>query len=288
VANFTFDKVNKLVIVDAPETEVTVQEIVNAVRDWSDELQNMEVETFMFVSGKEALGGGVYVGITCVFVVWKLQFEGRAGPDWTVCKITGGNFIGTNENGEEQVPIQPSAYVTVLSQASSSATIITTSGIVGSSVWSEAEKDQIIEDVGSIETTVAGIDTNVDALGITLAGVVSSLGTIQTTLDEVHAMVSGLEVTLSGSEQLTAIYEAVTNTEQIVSGMDITIDAIDSNVVTIGTLVELLRDANWNKKVLTRINDSLYKEELYDDAGLVVIRTHRLSAVGDVETRDTW
>ena len=44
MANFTFDKVNKLVIVDAPETEVTVQEIVNAVRDCSADCEKYELK----------------------------------------------------------------------------------------------------------------------------------------------------------------------------------------------------------------------------------------------------
>ena len=111
----------------------------------------------------------------------------------------------------------------------------------------------------------------------------------KTTLNEVHVLVSGLDVTLSGSDyKLDIINTAITDLSQTVSGMDITLDTVSSNVVTIGTVVELLRDASWNKKVLTRINDNLYREELYDDAGVAVIRTHRLSKSGDVETRETW
>lgn len=245
MVNFTFDKNSKIIVVDLPATEVTVQEIVNAVRDWSDELQNLEIKTFMFPSGKEDLGGEVLVGITVVLVEWKLKFADRPGPNWVICKISGGNFVGTDAFGNEQVAVEPAAYVTVLNTASSSATIIVGSGI--GSVWSEAEKDQVISDIDGIETTVAGIDIKVDLL--------------QTTIDEVHLIVSGMEVTLSGADA---------NTNQILS------------------LVNEIKDASWNKKVLTKINDNLYKEELYDDAGSIVIRTHRLSKAGDVETRENW
>lgn len=57
---------------------------------------------------------------------------------------------------------------------------------------------------------------------------------------------------------------------------------------TIGQVIQELRGTHYNKKVLTKISDTEYKEELYDDSGVVVIRTHRLTKSGSVETREDW
>jgi hypothetical protein len=40
---FSFDKLNHIIEVKAPDTEVTCQELINAIRDWEDEPYNMEV-----------------------------------------------------------------------------------------------------------------------------------------------------------------------------------------------------------------------------------------------------
>ena len=97
MATFTFDEINKLIIVDSPATTVTCQEIVNATRDWSANLNNIDVPTFLFAAGKEDLGDGVYVGITITLVEWKLKFADRPGPDWVFCEITGGNIVGEDQ-----------------------------------------------------------------------------------------------------------------------------------------------------------------------------------------------
>lgn len=474
---FTFDEINKLVIVDLDYTEVTCQQIVNAVRDWEDELNNLDIPVFMFPSGKEDLGGGTYVGITVVFVEWKLKFTDRPGPEWIICQITGGNFVGVDENGDEQVPIEPSSYVTVVRTSSSSATLQELSTLQYSSfdggVWIDVingvtgtkfprgtpqlpvnnlDDAQAIATergfntlfiIGDIEfnngdnldnyiivgqntlssliTVIAPVTTDntefrnlaiqgeldglvqieecfiVDLLyvegdikysvifgeidlagtqstnlfncwsgvpgaqtpvidmggsgrnlgvraysgGLTIknftgainrisldfvsgqaildptctAGLIVVRGTAKllnnsqgsdvddsnlvnpfTISDQVWdeqesehtisgsfgAILGGLDVTVAGIDtRLISVETTVNEIHTMVSGMEVTVSGMDEALA----LLETLKDNFWNKKVLTKINDNQYKEELYDDAGSVVIRTHTLTKAGDVETR---
>lgn len=124
MATLSFDKINKIITVDAPDTEITIQELINLIRDWEDELENLETPKVADASGKEGLGGGVSVGITVTLIDWYLTFEARSGPTWELCSISGGNLVrydtGTLTYGN---PISPSAYTTITLTSSSSATL---------------------------------------------------------------------------------------------------------------------------------------------------------------------
>ena len=78
--SYTFDKTNKWIIVDAPETEVVIQDLYNNIRDYEDEYHVMDMHHLADASGKEELGGGVYVGITLKLLDgWKLKNVFKAG-----------------------------------------------------------------------------------------------------------------------------------------------------------------------------------------------------------------
>lgn len=255
MANFTFDKSNKLVIVDLPDKEVTCQEIVNAVRNWSDNQGNMEVETFMFPSGKESLDQETSVGITVRFVVWKLKFADRA--DWEICTIRGGNFIGETIGGVAQYPIESANYVNALIAQSSSATAIATGG----SALTSEEHNKLI----------TGLDASIpDNVWDELKSEHTTADTYGDYLDQKISTISGVSV--NAGEIADAVWD------------EFVVDHTTSG--SFGAMLGATYDAHWNKKVLTKISDTEYKEELYDDAGSVVIRTHRLVKVGDVETRE--
>ncbi len=118
-----FDRLEKVIEIEAPATEVTVQELLNACRDYEDELSSIDLPQIAYASGKEELGGGVSVGITLQLIDWKVKFEARSGPDWVVCNISGGNLVCWDTVTAAYVtPIEPSAYVTATLTASSSAT----------------------------------------------------------------------------------------------------------------------------------------------------------------------
>jgi len=118
-----FDPINRLITIEAPATEVTIQELINAIRDWEDEQSSMSYPHVVEGSGKEDLGGGVKVGITLKLLNWRLKFADRTGPDWIVCNIRGGNLVAVDENGDTMYAIAPAEFVTVSLTGSSSATL---------------------------------------------------------------------------------------------------------------------------------------------------------------------
>lgn len=125
---FSYDKINKIITIPLPKTEVTIQELLNDIRDFEDEVIGIDIYKIADASGKEELGGGVQVGITLKLIEWKLKFADRPGPNWVNCNVRGGNLVAVeidSTTGEEifVVPIEPSAYVTVSLTASSSATL---------------------------------------------------------------------------------------------------------------------------------------------------------------------
>ena len=118
----TFDKINRLIIITSDQTEVTIQNLINASRDYEDELVNMGEGSLANATGKQALGGGITIGITLELINnWRVKFEDRSGPDYIKCKISGGNIIATNIYDNN--PICPSAYVTVEIAQSASPTV---------------------------------------------------------------------------------------------------------------------------------------------------------------------
>jgi len=143
LVSLSFDKVNKIITVLAPDTEITMQELVNLIRDWEDELENLDTPKVVDAAGKQDLGGGVLVGITVTLLDWKLKFEDRAGPNYTICNVTGGNLVTYDSSSGTYVnPIEPAAYVTVTLTASSSATLQELTAIQHSSF-----NDRVIIDV---------------------------------------------------------------------------------------------------------------------------------------------
>lgn len=68
----------RLIEVLAPDTEITIQELVNLCRDWEDEDENMSFDRLIDAAGKEQLGGGVTVGITASLNNAQIFFEPRS------------------------------------------------------------------------------------------------------------------------------------------------------------------------------------------------------------------
>lgn len=111
--SFSFDKINRIITVAATDTEVTVQQITNAIRDWEDELINFDIPKVADAVGKEVLSSELQVGITLKLLNWKLKFEDRPPPDWVDCVVSGGNLVAVDGNNQPVNPIEPASYVTV-------------------------------------------------------------------------------------------------------------------------------------------------------------------------------
>lgn len=158
-----FDKSSKLIVVEAPDTDVTIQELIDEIRDWQDELVNMETDNICNASGKEDLAAGVKVGITLELINdWRLAFEDRGGPTWTNCIVAGGNLVATNSFGND--PIYPATYINTVIAQSSSATLLSASGatlgptdipMIADAIWDEALSGHTT--VGTAGEELAGI-----------------------------------------------------------------------------------------------------------------------------------
>ncbi|MEM1540972.1 MAG: hypothetical protein QXJ07_06320, partial [Candidatus Bathyarchaeia archaeon] len=137
-------KINKHIIVKAPTTEISIQELYNAIRDWEDDPENMSEAKVCDAAGKDPLGAGLYTAITLILRGWKLKFEDRTQP--TVCMVRGGNLLATDEYGNFVYPIAPSANVTVTIAQSTAASLL--------AEWTEAEKTEVIQRVRALQPNV--------------------------------------------------------------------------------------------------------------------------------------
>ncbi len=113
--------------VDLPDTTVGIQELINEIRDYEDELKDMDHPSVANASGKQILGGGVFVGITLELLDnWRVQFESRPGPLFASVSITGGNLVTINDFNDN--PAKPSPFTVVTVTLSSSATLLSGGG----------------------------------------------------------------------------------------------------------------------------------------------------------------
>lgn len=142
---------NRIIEVTTPTTTVTVQELVNTIRDWEDELPNMAYDKVIDAVGKADLGGGVTTGITLTLSsLWQIQFWSGV----TRGIIEGGNIVG----GVGGVPVQNTGGSdTVLQLGAVGTTIATAGGSVPT-----AEEIRIEMDTNS--TRLASIDTDITRL----------------------------------------------------------------------------------------------------------------------------
>jgi hypothetical protein len=122
----SFDFYNSIIEVPLPDTTLTMQDLINQIRDQEDELElGLNFTKIADASGKDDLGGGISTGITVRLLDnWQVRFAERPGPSTVQCFLTGGNLVG----GPSGNPIAASAYVQVVQQSSASGTIATSTG----------------------------------------------------------------------------------------------------------------------------------------------------------------
>jgi hypothetical protein len=83
----------RIIIVLAPDTEITLQNLVNQVMEWEEKPWNMTYPRLIKPSGKQDLGGGVSVGITAELQNAKLAFEART------TSVASGTVTTADSNG---------------------------------------------------------------------------------------------------------------------------------------------------------------------------------------------
>lgn len=115
----------RLITVASPSTEILMQDLVDTVRLFEADLdEGMQFDHLIDASGKEALGGGTFVGITVKLRNAQIAFEARPGPSYVQCNIAGGNLVAVTSDGITDLnPVFPTAFTQVVKTSSSSATI---------------------------------------------------------------------------------------------------------------------------------------------------------------------
>ncbi len=116
----------RVITVAAPSVELTMQDLVDTLRELEDDMINLSYDTIITASGKETLSSdGTKVGITAGLIRAKIGFEGRPGPEWTLCSFIGGNLVAyTDKTLDTQMePINPTSFVSIKATSSSSATL---------------------------------------------------------------------------------------------------------------------------------------------------------------------
>jgi hypothetical protein len=135
----------RIITVDAPSVEITMQDLVDTLRHREALTQNIDNPGIVSASGKEPLGGGVLVGITVTLLNAKLAFEARTGPTYTVCDAGGGNLVAIDSESLEINPIHPTAFTQIVKTSSASATLSDLEAIQYSSyqnsVWFDINSD---------------------------------------------------------------------------------------------------------------------------------------------------
>jgi hypothetical protein len=115
VVSFT----EELIHVSAPQTEVMVQDLINAIRAAEGTPEGMAYGQIARASGKAPLGPGVAVGLTVELLgEWQLEFW--AGE--YVARVAGGNLVGGP--GGDPIAFTPGVQVVLVQSAS--ATVVDT------------------------------------------------------------------------------------------------------------------------------------------------------------------
>ena len=70
----------RLVEILEPDTEISIQNLINLIRDWEDSDEGMLFDYIISAAGKEDLGGGVSVGITATLNNAQILFSARTTP----------------------------------------------------------------------------------------------------------------------------------------------------------------------------------------------------------------
>jgi len=125
IGTLTFDRTTNGIQVNAPLTVITIQELVNFIREYEDEWESMGFSSLITGAGKDALGGGVFVGITMTLLdPWEIFFEARLGPDVVECFVRGGNLVATDVFGSARPAMRESPFTFAVIEQSTSASLI--------------------------------------------------------------------------------------------------------------------------------------------------------------------
>lgn len=126
----TFNEIDKFIEID-PETSVTIQQLIDAIRAWEELPEAMDNPSVAACNGKQALGGAKFVGLTLELLDdWRLHFADQGAQAFVF--VTDGNLVPTYQGS--QVPLAPSTNVNGVIELDTSAGLVDYSGEVGSEI----------------------------------------------------------------------------------------------------------------------------------------------------------
>jgi hypothetical protein len=128
----------RIVTVLAPAFSITIQDLVDQIRDIEDEIAELEYAHLLDASGKDTLSTGIVSGITAKLLNGKLAFEARPGPGFVQCTVSGGNVVAVDGAGNPMMAIETTAYTQVVVLNQVGGVIATASGdvdAISAGVW---------------------------------------------------------------------------------------------------------------------------------------------------------
>jgi len=217
----------RIVTVAAPDVTISVQEVLDLLREWEDSPAQMDDPQIISAAGKEELGGGEAVGITATLLDAQLEFEARTDvlSSGTVSTqdVTGQTLtaIGATfqtdgvARGDLVINLTDGSQATVVSVTSETELLTTT--LVGGVDNQYDISDSIdIYDVVQCEVSGGNLVAQ-NAAGSTISTIFPSFGT-QVILAK--ASQGTLTNTLGSGDVETAVVSALTtNTEAELSGV---------------------------------------------------------------------
>jgi hypothetical protein len=177
----------RIVTVQAPRTTISIQDLYDTLRSIEDDAWNAKYLSILFGAGKDALGGGLFTGITLRLLNAVLEFEQRVTlnesgtvttPDTTGVTLTdsAATFITNNvARGDIISNITDGSHATVLTVVSE--TVLTGSTLMGGTDnrWDTADVYDIFDVVSC--TVDGGNLIAVDAVDAAIDPVFQTFGT---------------------------------------------------------------------------------------------------------------
>jgi hypothetical protein len=174
-------------MVQAPSTEITLQDLHDTLTSLEDEPAGMSYEQIIRSTGKDSLGGGVYVGITSTLLNAKLGFQSR--KEWfhegvvTADDLTGRRLIDALatfvtdgvEPGFHVINFTDATMATILRVVSE--TELETD-ILGGGIGNHFDVGDAYKIRKVVQCSVAGGNlVALDALGDSMSSILSTVGT---------------------------------------------------------------------------------------------------------------
>ena len=190
----TFDKSLNTIEISIDVTSITIQELIDAIRDWEDGTDGITVRSVANAYGKQDIGGGAKVGITLELINnWRIHFAERSS--WTNCYIYGGNLVAVNTYAND--PIKSSAYTNTILAQSSSPTLVYSEG--GGGVWTTEEKNIVLSGTSALMSNTTTLLSGTSAIASNVGAVLTGTSAI---LNNTNTLLSGTSALLTHTSSL--------------------------------------------------------------------------------------